>query len=144
MHAAHGLNRYPDRDALELRRALAGYISRQAGVPVEMRQVWAANGSNEVLQQLLQAFGGPGRKALGFEPSYAMHRLISRGTSTTFVAASRGSRFSLTSDLVRSSIDTHDPDVVFLCSPNNPTGHVASTEVIDAAYRGEPWHGRRR
>ena len=128
-----GLNRYPDRDAIELRAALARYVNQRCGVEVGPGQVWAANGSNEVLQQLLQAFGGPGRTALGFEPSYAMHRLISRGTSTAFVGVPRTERFELTADLVRRAIADHDPDVVFLCSPNNPTGDVVSADVVETA-----------
>ena len=130
---ARGLNRYPDRDAIDLRAALATYVTGRTGVAVAADRVWPANGSNEVLQQLMQAFGGPGRAALGFEPSYAMHRLISRGTSTEFVAAARGARFDLTVDLVRQAIDEHAPDVVFLCSPNNPTGGVVTAEVVEAA-----------
>src|SRR5213076_3110432 len=85
--AARELNRYPDRDAVELRTELARYLTRTTGHEVTYEQVWAANGSNEVLQQLLQAFGGPGRLALGFEPSYSMHRIIASGTSTGWVAA---------------------------------------------------------
>jgi histidinol-phosphate aminotransferase len=129
---AHGLNRYPDRDAWELREALAQYAGARPGSELRASQVWAANGSNEVLQQLLQAFGGPGRTALGFEPSYAMHRLISRGTSTRYVAADRGPRFSLTTELVTEAVGRHDPAVVFLCSPNNPTGTALPTDVVQA------------
>ena len=70
------LNRYPERDAEELRKALAHYVSEQTGVGVSYEQVWAANGSNEILQQLLQAFGGPGRSVLGFTPSYSMHPIL--------------------------------------------------------------------
>ena len=80
--AARHLNRYPDRDAIELREGLAAYLTRSTGHPVGRDQVWAANGSNEILQQLLQTFGGPGRSALGFAPTYQMHDLISRGTGT--------------------------------------------------------------
>src|SRR5690606_20594708 len=73
--AAAGLNRYPDREFTELREALAAYLSR-SGTPIGTDQVWAANGSNEVLQHLLQAFGGQGRTALGFTPAYSMHPII--------------------------------------------------------------------
>jgi len=86
------LNRYPDRDAAELRKDLAGYLGHGLGV----QQVWAANGSNEVIQQLLQAFGGPGRTALGFEPSYSMHPLISQVTATVWVEGSRDAGYGLT------------------------------------------------
>src|SRR6185437_11692041 len=80
-----GLNRYPDREFTVLRQELAAYL----GHGLTEENLWAANGSNEVLQQLLQAFGGPGRRAMGFEPSYSMHRLIALGTSTGWVAGSR-------------------------------------------------------
>ena len=85
MAAASALNRYPDRDATALRSDLAGYL----GHDLTAEQVWAANGSNEVIQQLFQAFGGPGRSALGFEPSYSMHPLIARTTCTTWVSGAR-------------------------------------------------------
>ena len=81
--AAATLNRYPDRDAVELRKDLAGYL----GHGLHGAQLWAANGSNEVIQQLLQAFGGPGRRALGFDPGYSMHSLIARVTCTGWVSA---------------------------------------------------------
>ena len=85
---AGGLNRYPDRDAIALRAALAGYL----GHGLTAASTWAANGSNEIIQQLLQAFGGPGRSALGFEPSYSMHPLITQTTSTRWIAAERAER----------------------------------------------------
>jgi histidinol-phosphate aminotransferase len=132
--AAQTLNRYPDRDAVALRGRLQAYVRDRTGVEVSTAQVWPANGSNEVLQQLLQAFGGPGRTALGFEPSYAMHRLISRGTATEYVAADRGHGFELTADHVVEAIGRQQPDVVFLCSPNNPTGTVVGVDVVHAAY----------
>ena len=132
--AARDLNRYPDRDAIELRQALGAYVTQRSGVAIDHRCVWPANGSNEVLQQLLQAFGGPGRIALGFEPSYAMHRLISRGTCTEYRSAARGTRFALTPELVVDAIATHKPAIVFLCSPNNPTGTVVASDVVQAAY----------
>jgi histidinol-phosphate aminotransferase len=131
--AVQVLNRYPDREAVALRHAIAQYVAERTGVPTTHAQIWPANGSNEVLQQILQAFGGPGRTALGFEPSYAMHRLISRTTVTDYAAASRGSRFELTADLVSEAIAQHDPDVVFLCSPNNPTGGTVDADVVEAA-----------
>lgn len=83
-HAAD-LNRYPDRDCTALRTDLAAYITDRTGVAVTCANLWAANGSNEVLQQLLQIFGGPGRTALGFQPSYSMHPILAHGTGTTFV-----------------------------------------------------------
>lgn len=125
-----GLNRYPDRDAIALRTDLAAYLGH--GLTVD--HVWAANGSNEILQQLLQAFGGPGRTVLGFMPSYSMHPLLARGTGTTFVDAGREADYTLSPAYVREAIAKHDPDLVFLVSPNNPTGTALDEAVIDAAY----------
>jgi histidinol-phosphate aminotransferase len=132
--AALELNRYPDREAAALRADLAGYLSAQTGQGVGPEQVWAANGSNEILQQLLQAFGGPGRRALGFEPSYSMHRLIALGTSTGWVAAGRAADFTLSAGAAVAAIAEAEPDVTFLCSPNNPTGTALDLEVVEAAY----------
>lgn len=132
---ATGLNRYPDRDAVALREALAAYAADRTKVNVTAANVWPANGSNEVLQQLLQAFGGPGRRAIGFEPTYTMHRLICRGTSTEYVAAERGADFALTPAAVAAAVTAEDADVVFICTPNNPTGSAVGLEVIEAAYR---------
>jgi histidinol-phosphate aminotransferase len=131
---ASDLNRYPDRDAVALRADLAAYLAEQTGQPLAVDQVWAANGSNEILQQLLQAFGGPGRAALGFEPSYSMHRLIALGTSTQWVAAQRAGDFTLTAATVAAAIAAAVPDVTFLCSPNNPTGTALDLDVVAAAY----------
>lgn len=121
--AAADLHRYPDRDAVALRTDLAAYLTRQTGVPVDAANVWAANGSNEILQQLLQAFGGPGRRALGFVPSYSMHPIISEGIDTEWVEAKRSADFSLDIDAALAAIAERRPDVVFVTSPNNPTGH---------------------
>lgn len=115
---AAGLNRYPDRDAVLLRRKLAAYLGH--GLTVD--QIWAANGSNEVLQQILQAFGGAGRVAMGFEPSYSMHPILSRGTGTAWVPVPRGDDFRIDVEAALSAIAEHQPSVVFLTSPNNPTG----------------------
>jgi histidinol-phosphate aminotransferase len=121
--AAAELHRYPDRDAVALRTDLAAYLTRQTGVAVTVDNVWAANGSNEILQQLLQAFGGPGRSAMGFVPSYSMHPIISDGTETKWLPVFRRSDFSLDVDSAVSVIAQDRPDVVFVTSPNNPTGH---------------------
>lgn len=129
------LNRYPDRDAVALRTALAGYLSVQTGAEMTVDQVWAANGSNEILQQILQAFGGPDRTALGFTPGYSMHELISRGTGTGFVAVARADGgLRLDAEAIVAAIREHRPDVVFLCSPNNPTGESLPLAAIEAAY----------
>jgi len=120
--AAAELHRYPDRDAVALRTDLAAYVSTATGVPVTAENLWAANGSNEILQQLLQAFGGPGRSAIGFVPSYSMHPIISDGTQTRWIQATRAADFSLDTDAAVAAITAHRPDVVFVTSPNNPTG----------------------
>ncbi|MGY2062093.1 aminotransferase class I/II-fold pyridoxal phosphate-dependent enzyme, partial [Nocardia gipuzkoensis] len=121
--AAADLHRYPDRDAVELRGALAAYLTRQTGVALDTANVWAANGSNEILQQLLQAFGGPGRSAMGFVPSYSMHPIISEGIDTEWVEAKRSADFALDVDYALACIAERRPDIVFVTSPNNPTGH---------------------
>ncbi|GAU68294.1 histidinol-phosphate aminotransferase [Streptomyces sp. NBRC 110611] len=132
--AARHLNRYPDRDAVELRTELARYLSRTGGHEVTKDQIWAANGSNEILQQLLQTFGGPGRTALGFEPSYSMHGLISRGTGTGWLSGPRNDDFTIDVEAARSAIAEHRPDVVFICSPNNPTGTAVEAGTVLALY----------
>ncbi|MFV2117158.1 histidinol-phosphate transaminase [Streptomyces sp. Act-28] len=140
--AARHLNRYPDRDAVELRTALARYLTRTTGYEVDTSRVWAANGSNEVLQQLLQAFGGPGRTAMGFEPSYSMHGLISRGTGTGWVSGPRRDDFGLDVTAAAAAIAEHRPDVVFITSPNNPTGTAVDADTVlalhDAAQAAKP------
>ncbi|MGA5125902.1 histidinol-phosphate transaminase [Streptomyces pseudogriseolus] len=132
--AARHLNRYPDRDAVELRSGLAAYLTKTAGHPVALDNVWAANGSNEVIQQLLQTFGGPGRTALGFEPSYSMHALIARGTGTGWISGPRGEDFSLDLPAAEKAIAEHRPDVVFVTTPNNPTGNAVPAEAVLALY----------
>ncbi|WP_407688787.1 histidinol-phosphate transaminase [Mycobacterium sp. HUMS_1102779] len=124
--AAAELHRYPDRDAVALRRDLAGYLTAQTGARVGVENVWAANGSNEILQQLLQAFGGPGRSAIGFVPSYSMHPIISDGTQTEWIEAARADDFSLDVDAAVTAIVENKPDVVFVASPNNPSGQSIS------------------
>ena len=128
------LNRYPDRDAVDLRDDLARYL----GPPITGRQVWAANGSNEIIQQLLQAFGGPGRTALGFEPSYSMHPLIAQTTGTRWVSASRDQDFGLDPDRAEAAIREFRPDLVFLTSPNNPTGTALAPAVIETVCATAP------
>lgn len=135
--AAADLHRYPDRDAVALRTDLAGYLSTQTGVEVGPENVWAANGSNEILQQVLQAFGGPGRSALGFVPSYSMHPIISDGTQTQWLSANRAEDFGLDVAVAVAAINDRRPDVVFVASPNNPSGQSISLDdlrsVLDAA-----------
>ncbi|NNC80882.1 MAG: histidinol-phosphate transaminase [Acidimicrobiales bacterium] len=117
-------NRYPDRTASELRAAIGERYDRTAA------EVFVANGSNEVLQTLLLAFGGPGRCAAVFEPTYALHSHIARTTGTEVVEGRRRDDFSLDLDEVQRVIDEADPDVVFLCSPNNPSGLVDPPHTV--------------
>jgi histidinol-phosphate aminotransferase len=124
--AAVDLHRYPDRDAVALRTDLAAYLSVQTGVRLGVENLWAANGSNEILQQLLQAFGGPGRSAIGFVPSYSMHPIISDGTHTEWIQTPRAADFSLDVDGAVAAITDRRPDVVFVASPNNPSGQSVS------------------
>ncbi|MFI6302658.1 histidinol-phosphate transaminase [Amycolatopsis thailandensis] len=119
---AASLHRYPDRDAVALRQDLADYLAVSTGVLVSESNVWAANGSNEILQQILQAFGGPGRSALGFEPSYSMHPIISAGTRTDWLPVPRRDDFSLDTEKAAALVGERRPDIVFVTSPNNPTG----------------------
>ncbi|MEV0780314.1 histidinol-phosphate transaminase [Streptomyces sp. NPDC050428] len=141
--AARGLNRYPDRDAVELRTELAAYLRRTAGdLPLTAANVWAANGSNEVIQQLLQTFGGPGRTAIGFEPSYSMHHLIARGTGTGWISGPRHEDFTIDVAAAERAVTEHRPDVVFITTPNNPTGSAVDAATVvrlyDAAQAARP------
>lgn len=131
---AAGLNRYPDREATELRADLAGYLGHGLGTA----EVWAANGSNEVLQQLLQAFAGPGATVLGFTPSYSMHELIARGIGARFVDGRRAADFTLDAAHAVAEVRKHAPQVVMLCSPNNPTGTALDLDVVEAVLAEAP------
>ena len=117
-------NRYPDRGAVALRQALAD----SHGVGID--EVFCANGSNEVLQCLLLAYGGPGRTAALFEPTYTLHRQIARITGTTVVAGARRDDFALDVDVVAEVVAASDPVLTFLCSPNNPTGRADRLEDV--------------
>lgn len=128
--AAVELNRYPDREFVALREALADYLSRDA--PVTPAMVWAANGSNEVMLQLLQAFGGPGRTALSFAPTYSMYPEYARDTNTEWVTGQRESDFSLDLEKARALVEEVRPSVVLLPSPNNPTGTALDPRSIGA------------
>ena len=128
--AVLGVNRYPDREFTALRDALAAYL----GDGIRREQIWAANGSNEVLQHVLQAFGGPGRSVLGFPPTYSMHSIIARGTGTRWLTAERDAGYGISAETAVAAIRRERPDIVFLCSPNNPTGTPLELETIVAAY----------
>jgi histidinol-phosphate aminotransferase len=134
------LHRYPDRDAVALRTDLAAYLTVQTGTELSVENLWAANGSNEILQQLLQAFGGPGRSAIGFVPSYSMHPIISDGTQTAWLVANRADDFSLDADVAMQAIKESNPDIVFVASPNNPSGQSVPLDelrrLLDAMSTG--------
>lgn len=128
--AAATLNRYPDREFVELRELLAGYL----GHDLDRENIWAANGSNEILQQILQAFGGPGRSVMSFGPTYSMYPLLASGTDTEYIAGKRGDDFTLSAESAAAQVREHAPNIVFLCSPNNPTGTALGLDVIEAVY----------
>lgn len=124
------INRYPDREFTGLRNALATYLGH--GLTAE--NIWAANGSNEVIQHVLQAFGGPGRSVLAFPPTYSMHSIIAAGTGTKWLTAERDAGFEISPETAVKAIQEHNPDLVFFCAPNNPTGTPVSLATIAAAY----------
>jgi histidinol-phosphate aminotransferase len=119
-------NRYPDRSAMELRSAIGTLHD------VGPEQIFVANGSNEVLQTVLLAFGGPGRTAAVWEPTYALHSHISRITGTSVVEGERAADFSTDLSEVRRVLAEASPEVSFLCSPNNPTGVVDDEATVRA------------
>ncbi len=141
---ATGMNRYPDREATGLRTALAGYLGH--GLTIE--NIWAANGSNEVMTHVLGAFGGPGRTLLSFTPTYSMYPEYARNTHTRYVTARRYEDYTLDAELIGSAIAEHGADVVIITTPNNPTGtptplrvigevlaHTDAIVVVDEAYQ---------
>ena len=125
---------------MALRTDLAAYLTAQTGTELSVENLWAANGSNEILQQLLQAFGGPGRTAIGFVPSYSMHPIISDGTQTAWLVANRADDFSLDADVAMQAIKESNPDIVFVASPNNPSGQSVPLDelrrLLDAMSTG--------
>lgn len=128
--AVVGLNRYPDREFNKLRKALAEYL----GHGLDSSKVWAANGSNEILQQFFTVFGGPEKKALSFGPTYSMYPNIARITLTEYSEINRPAGYELTPEFVESAIAEHKPDIVLICAPNNPTGTAVELETIRRAY----------
>lgn len=128
--ALQDINRYPDREFTELRESFARYLGN--GLAAE--NIWAANGSNEVLQHVLQAFGGPGRTAFAFAPSYSMYPLLTRATGASWITGTRGADYSIEPADAAAQVAAADPDIIFLCSPNNPTGTPLDIAVIEAVY----------
>lgn len=139
--AASGLNRYPDRDFPALRQALADYLGVESGVGLDWGQIWAANGSNEVMMQVLQAFGGPGRSCLSFTPTYSMYPEYARDTFTRYVAGPRRADFTLDVDAVAAAIERERPAVLILASPNNPTGTALPLADVAAVLEAARGHG---
>ncbi|MGY4720508.1 histidinol-phosphate transaminase [Naumannella cuiyingiana] len=131
---AAGLNRYPDREAADLRADLAAYL----GHGLTAANVWVANGSNEVMTQLLQAFGGPGRSLLTFPPTYSMYPEYARNTHTAMLHVPRRDDFSIDPDAAVAEIAERRPDVVLIASPNNPTGTATPSELIEAVLAAAP------
>ncbi|ANC30519.1 Histidinol-phosphate aminotransferase [Isoptericola dokdonensis DS-3] len=130
--AARELNRYPDRDFSALRADLADYLAVESGVRLDPAQVWAANGSNEVMLHLLQAFGGPGRTALSFAPTYSMYPEYARDTHTRWVTGRRAEDFTLDPAHAVATIEAERPSVILLASPNNPTGTALPPSTVEA------------
>ena len=116
----------------ELRTALAGYL----GHGLDASRIWAANGSNEVMTHLLQAFGGPGRSVLSFTPTYSMYPEYARNTHTTYVTVPRLPDFTLTSAMVLAAVAEHRPTIVVITTPNNPTGTTTPLAVIEEVLAG--------
>jgi histidinol-phosphate aminotransferase len=124
------LNRYPDRDATILRSKLATYINEGSGTNFTLENVWAANGSNEIIQSIFLAFAqGP---VLGFTPSYSMHPLIAKTTGAQWIDGKRNADFSLNTADAVVEILKNRPTLTFITTPNNPTGGAVTLDSIQA------------
>lgn len=132
--AAATMNRYPERDALELRADLARYL----GHGLTADRIWAANGSNEVMLHVLMAFGGPGRSALSFAPTYSMYPEYARDTHTRWTTVPRRDDFTVDPAEAVAAINTQQPDVVLIASPNNPTGTAVPLPTLAAIVDAAP------
>ncbi|WP_243232607.1 histidinol-phosphate transaminase [Microbacterium sp. CIAB417] len=128
--ALRDVNRYPDREFTALRESFAEYL----GHDLAADGIWAGNGSNEVLQHILQAFGGPGRTAFGFAPTYSMYPLITQGVGSTWIAGTRHPDHTISPEEAAEQVRSADPDIVLLCTPNNPTGTPLGLDVVEAVY----------
>jgi len=124
------LNRYPDRDATELRGDLAKYLNAESKVNLTADNIWPANGSNEVMQQLLQLFGGPEKSLVAFDPTYSMYEDYCRNSFTTYMSVSRNEDFTIDKKIIDKALSLN-PDIVVLTSPNNPTGTIIEDQEID-------------
>jgi histidinol-phosphate aminotransferase len=132
------LNRYPDRLHTLLRGAISSYIKEISGKQISPDQVWAANGSNEILQQILQAFNDPGAVALGFEPSYSMQKILSETNGYIYVSCDRSRDFSIELANAKKCIEINQPRIVFITTPNNPTGTTTSLDTIEQLLKFAP------
>ncbi|WP_051215339.1 histidinol-phosphate transaminase [Granulicoccus phenolivorans] len=132
--AAGAVNRYPDREATLLREKLAGYL----GHGLSAANIWAANGSNEVMTHLLQAFGGPGRTLLTFAPTYSMYPEYARNTHTEYRTVGRGDDFAIDPAAAVAAVREHRPDVILIATPNNPTGTPTPLATIAAICAAAP------
>jgi histidinol-phosphate aminotransferase len=139
--AAGGLNRYPDREAWQLRADLAAYLRANESVDVEPARVWAANGSNEVMHQLMLAFGGPGRSVLGFAPTYSMYPQYCRDTFTHYQTVDREPDFTLDPQVAVAAVRARQPVITLLTSPNNPTGTALPRATARAVLAAAAEHG---
>lgn len=133
---ATSLNRYPDRDATKLRSKLADFINSLSKTNLTSENIWAANGSNEIIQSLFLAFGKS--SALGFTPSYSMHPLIAKVCQVSWIAGTRNSDFSLNIDSALEQIKAAQPALTFITTPNNPTGESISIEEIEKLAKSVP------
>jgi histidinol-phosphate aminotransferase len=131
------LNRYPDRDATELRADLANYLNFESQVNLTAKNIWPANGSNEVMQQLLQLFGGPEKSLLTFDPTYSMYEDYCRNTFTKYLSVSRNEDFTIDQKVI-DNVLALNPDIIVLTSPNNPTGTVIEASNIDYLLQNFP------
>ena len=135
-NAVRELNRYPDRDALGLRADLAAYVGRESGVSIEPMEVWPANGSNEVMAHIFSAYGGHGRCALAFTPTYSMYGQYARDSHTELVTVPRSEDFTVDAEVMAGVIADHQADLMLITSPNNPTGTAMPLSIIEQACRG--------
>ena len=126
--AGRAMNRYPERDALGLRGDLARYL----GHGLTADQIWAANGSNEVMLHVLMAFAGPGRRVLSFAPTYSMYPEYARDTHSEWHTAPRRNDFTIDPSAATTAVRETRPDVILIPSPNNPTGTAVGLETIRA------------
>jgi histidinol-phosphate aminotransferase len=127
--AASKLNRYPDRDAVKLRTELAKFVNADAKSNLTFENIWPANGSNEVMHQIFQLFGGPGKLAVGFAPTYSMYPDYCRDTFTDYKTVNRSEDFTIDQRVIDQALSLN-PDIILLASPNNPTGTILDDHLV--------------